>query len=158
MVTSESQCHADECNAHERSKEEGPDWTHRDWILWEALCLLVALQVWKKVWYLQRLVVEVRSDNLSTLYLLANLKSHSTSLNKIGRELALEFGDCTWKPQFQVHTPGIANSVPDILSRKFQPEKPFALPPMLAFHQEVVPPARTLAFYQTSQAPGEFDS
>ena len=115
--------------------------------------MLVALRLWRHLWYLQRLEIEVRSDNLATLYLLSHLKSSSRSLNLIGRELALEFGDCTWKPMFQSHTPGVANVVPDLLSRRFQPGKRFHLPPCLQGVQEFVPPARDEFYYLALQPP-----
>ena len=120
---------------------------------WEALCLLVALRVWRHLWYLQRLEVEVRSDNLATLYLLSHLKSSSRSLNLIGRELALEFGNCTWKPLFQSHTPGVANVIPDSLSRQFQPDKQFVLPFGLTAEQEFTVPVRDAAYYLAEQPP-----
>ena len=121
--------------------------------IWESLCLLVAIRLWKSLWYLQRLALEVRSDNLAALFLLSKLKSKSPTLNLIGRELAFEFGNCSFKPKFQAHTPGVANVIPDLLSRKFQPGVPFQLPPCLRSVQEFFPPARDSSYYLASVPP-----
>ena len=116
--------------------------------LWEALCMLVALRLWKPWWLRDRAVLTLKSDSTSSLSLLQHLRSKSAQLNIIARELALDLGDCSFKPSLITHTPGVANVVPDILSRKYQPDKNFCLPACLASVPEAVPPTREEGYYK----------
>lgn len=75
----------------------------------------------------------VKSDSVSALILLAKLKvkAKSFGLGVVARELALEFGTCSYRPRFLQHIPGIANDWADILSRMSQPAKSAPLPAAL---------------------------
>eukprot|EP00959_Pyramimonas_sp_CCMP1952_P253534 5297220-Pyramimonas_sp.AAC.1 len=85
--------------------------------------MLVALRVWKQVWLQQGIRLAATADSISTLTLLLNFRARTASygLGVICREMALEFGDCAYKPKAYVHLPGIANDVADELSRRAQP-------------------------------------
>ena len=95
----------------------------------ETLAILVALRIWKSYWKSLRIVITVRSDNMTALAAIAYFKasSHST-VAKLARELALEVADGTFAPEFNQHVPGAANIIADALSRRLQPGKTFTLP------------------------------
>ena len=46
------------------------------------------------------------------------LRGGSRQLTLIAREYALDFGQAQWKSDMVTHTPGISNTVCDVLSRK----------------------------------------
>eukprot|EP00959_Pyramimonas_sp_CCMP1952_P363328 7608249-Pyramimonas_sp.AAC.1 len=48
-------------------------------------------------------------------------RAGAAGLGQIARELALDFGDCAYKPRVLEHLPGIANDTADELSRRAQP-------------------------------------
>ena len=52
-------------------------------------------------------------------------------MNQIARELALDLGDAAFKPDLLSHTPGVASSIADVLSRKFSPVSKFDVPDIL---------------------------
>ena len=108
----------------------------------ESLNLLVALRTWKEFWCQERVSLEVRSDNIAALTLVMNLKGSSRALNQVARELALDLGDAAFKPGFVTHTPGVASSKADVLSRKFSPSSEFLLPSALKDVPEVFPEPR----------------
>ena len=58
--------------------------------IWEALALLVALRLWRKIWTGRRPLLEVKSDNVSALTLFATLRATSSGLNLVAREFALD--------------------------------------------------------------------
>lgn len=115
----------------------------------EALATLVALRLWKTYWHRQGIQLQMRSDSVSTLSLLAKLRTraHSHGMGIIARELALEFGDCSYKPRMLLHIPGIANDWADALSRRHQPDHPKPVPPGLRHSRAEVVPVRDEHFY-----------
>ena len=116
----------------------------------EALAALVALRVWKHYWKRRGVKLHVKSDSVSTLHLLAKLKVRAKSfgMGVIARELALEFGTCSFRPRFLQHIPGITNDWADALSRQAQPGNAKSLPEqLLRCRQENVPP-RNEGFYR----------
>ena len=68
----------------------------------ECLNLLVALRLWKEYWGTERVSLEVRADNIAALL---RLTGSSEAMNKITRELALDLGDASFRPDMVVHTP-----------------------------------------------------
>ena len=67
----------------------------------------------------------------------------------IARELALTYSGWPMRPIVAVHVPGLANVLPDLLSRMAQPGHDAAIPAALA-QVEVTPvPVRGAAFYAT---------
>ena len=98
---------------------------------WEALNLLVALRVWWKIWAQHRVRLEVRSDNVAALTMVAHLKAKSPRLNYIAKELALDLCEASFRPDVCVHTPGVASKIADAISRKFEPGNCFSIPSCL---------------------------
>ena len=115
----------------------------------EALAALVALRCWKSYWKRRGVRLYVKSDSVSTLSLLAKLKvkAKSHGLGSIARELALEFGTCSYKPRFLQHIPGITNDWADALSRTTQPGKQVRLPAHLQRCRQEQVPARQQSYY-----------
>ena len=116
--------------------------------LWESLALLLAARTW-----LVRSpgsAIEVRSDSLGALRMMSKMASKSSEVNKIAQELALDWALDKYTVRLLRHTPGIANTVPDILSRIYSPE-PKPVPIFLNSAKEVTVPARTSAFWLARQ-------
>eukprot|EP00435_Cladocopium_sp_Y103_P038136 s490_g10.t1 len=121
----------------------------------EALAALVALRLWKRYWQLRGVRLYVRSDSVSTLSLLTKLKVKASSfgLGVIARELALEFGTCSYRPRYLQHIPGLSNDWADALSRLSQPNatrKP--LPDEIRNCRWDIAPSRTEAYYRVLAA------
>jgi len=118
---------------------------------WEALSQLVALREWKSYWMELQIQLGVRSDSIGTLTLLRTLKATGSGPNLIAREIALEFGDASFRPSFYAHLPGIVNKAADYLSRIHQPGFKEACPPYLASLTPQIPPVRHPDWYRTSR-------
>ena len=63
--------------------------------------------------------------------LILRLKGSTPQLNQIAREVALDLGDAAFRPDIVSHTPGIASTIADDLSRRFCPGTVFKLPTLL---------------------------
>ena len=72
--------------------------------------------------------LEVRADNMTALHLILRLKGSTPQLNQIAREVALDLGDAAFRPDIVSHTPGIASTIADDLSRRYCPGTVFKLP------------------------------
>eukprot|EP00435_Cladocopium_sp_Y103_P025927 s1750_g6.t1 len=120
----------------------------------EALAALVALRCWKDYWKRRGVKLFVKSDSVSTLTLLAKLKvkAKSYGLGMIARELALEFGTCSFRPRFLQHIPGIANEWADSLSRQAQPNNKKLLPNELQRCRQENITTRSEAYYRALAA------
>ena len=92
---------------------------------------LVALRIWKEHWTTERVCLEVRADNVTALTLVMTLKGSSPAINQIARELALDLGDASFRPDVISHTPGVASCIADALSRRYEPGTEFTLPQQL---------------------------
>ena len=128
---------------------ETPSGTHEGQQVWEALAGLISLRLWSKHWQGRRAKLQIRSDNVGALVMLAKLKGGSKQLALIAREYALDLGQAQWKPDVITHIPGIANVTCDQLSRKWDPSKTFQLPTCLKRAREVVPPTRNRSWWKT---------
>ena len=67
----------------------------------------------------------------------------------MARELALDLGDASFAPDVLEQIPGVAHTMADTLSRRFQPGVNFALPVALASVEEAHPQAREGAYSRT---------
>ena len=114
----------------------------------EALAILVALRVWKYAWTNKRSCIRVASDNMASLAMVCRMQPHSPVLAVVARELALDISDSVYEPQLAEHIPGISNIVADMLSRKFDPEKKYTLPPLLAGCKQIHPEERRPAWWR----------
>ena len=98
--------------------------------VWEALAILVALRLWlPRAPALTRF--EIKSDSIAALKSLEKGSSRSKPLNEVIREISLM--EALHGSSFIVtkHIPGVANSVPDALSRLSAPA-PHKIPDVLS--------------------------
>ena len=129
------------------------DSTHQQ--LLEALAALVALRLWKQIWQQDRIMLDVRSDNMTTLAMISRMKAKIPSLRIVAAEMALLLADSAHMPWVVEHTLGIQNLVADICSRKFEPGFAFHLPAALSETTCCTPPARGELWYRTLRTPGQ---
>ena len=91
--------------------------------LWEGLALLVAFSLWlPRVGFGAN--VRVKSDSLSSLFMLSKGRAKSPELNFIAREVALDQALQVYSLTFLEHIPGVTNLEADFLSRVFAPKTP----------------------------------
>ena len=122
--------------------------------IWEALSLLVALRLWSSTYSTERVILSVKSDNVSALTLLLKLRPSTPQLAIIGREIALLVAEMAFPPKV-THIPGIAHSIADELSRRHQPGAKKAIKhPALAKSRRLYPALRDSSWYVTL---GEFE-
>ena len=115
---------------------------------WEALALLVAVRLWLPG---STVLARVRSDSLSALRSMVRLASRSPALNLIARELALDAVLGLYRVGIATHIPGVANNLPDDLSRMWAP-CPHPFPLVLASVPEIQAPSRGREFWRTTSA------
>ena len=122
--------------------------------LWECLAILVAIDIWSKLWNQQRIILKVRSDNVGALTLLLKMRPANATIAKVARELALRLADLSFPPD-AMHTPGVAHVLADRLSRVFAPGGTGTvtkdLHPALASAQLTDVPVRVPAWYKATQ-------
>ena len=132
--------------------------------LWEALAVLVAIDLWGSKCLLERVLLSVKSDNVAALTLLTKMRpssSHDEHGNKVpnttmavvARELAMRLVHMSFPPD-AVHTPGVGHLIADRLSRVFshtsdQGELRHLHPALLHAIEDEAPP-RTKDWYRTS--------
>ena len=117
----------------------------------EALAILIALRLWRQYWCANGVVLRIRSDSVSALTMALKLKASGRATSIVAREIALQAAMANYFPIIAEHVPGIANCIPDVLSRRHQPSKEvWSLPAEL---QHI--PETTVAqiVYTTLQAP-----
>jgi hypothetical protein len=121
----------------------------------EALCALVALRAWQDRWRDRRWSLRVRSDSVSALVLALKLKTSGAAAGIVAREMALDMAAAPFPPIVAEHIPGIANVVPDILSRRHDPKyaASWEIPPLLAGVAETQLPARDAAYFRSLRPP-----
>ena len=89
--------------------------------MWECLEILVAIDMWAKEWSQSRVVLMIRGDNVSALFLVIKMRPSNAKQAIIARELALRLAQLSFPPD-AVHTPGIAHVAADELSRVYAPK------------------------------------
>ena len=103
----------------------------------EALAILIALRIWRKHWCTEGVILRIKSDSVSALTLALKLKAAGGATSIIAREIAVQAALANYFPIIAEHVPGVANRIPDILSRRFQPLKEkWALPQELRAEDE----------------------
>ena len=65
---------------------------------------------------------------MAAMTMVASMHTRSPQIAVVARELALTFSESCVRPQVVKHTPGVANRLADILSRRFQPGVHFVVP------------------------------
>ena len=93
--------------------------------LWEALAILVAVDIWASYWSQQRVILKVRGDNVAALVLLIKMRPKTGAdgtpkMAIIASELALRLVDLSFPPDAE-HTPGVSHKFADMLSRVTAP-------------------------------------
>ena len=122
---------------------------------WEALAALVALRLWHRMWADRRVLLRVAGDSVSMLTLVIHMRAptQSKALGVIAREIALDVAHAVYQPDVATHIPGMANKVPDILSRRHQPGTSWQVPPFLAQVAATPAPIRDESYYNTLTPP-----
>ena len=96
----------------------------------------------------------VKTDNCTALAAVAYFKSKTgTGIARIAREIAREFAESAFGPDFVAHIPGVANIVADAIRRLTQPEKKYTVPLQLRNVQRVTPVPRTTEFFASLKPP-----
>ena len=87
---------------------------------WECLAILVAARIWSQHFRNRRIRLKIRGDNVGTLTLVLKMRPHTPQQAIVAREIALICATAPFPPE-TVHTPGIAHTAADHLSRLFDP-------------------------------------
>ena len=122
---------------------------HRGQQVWESLCMLIALRLWKSYWFDRPTVLCTKADNVTTLVLISCLKAKGGGTGIIARELALDLGEAAHAPAMRQHISGIENSTCDSLSRLFQPGKNYQVPPSVSHLRPDSVPDRPRSWYKS---------
>jgi len=118
----------------------------------EALAVLFGVRAWDRYWINKAAKIQVRSDSVSALSMVARMKSASKELGLVARELALTLSQSCVRPTVAEHTPGVANKLADSLSRRYQPGNTWRLPQALrGIPEESL--LRRDGYYRTLSAP-----
>ena len=144
---------ADDITADDQRLFGFPKGDHRGQQAWEALCLLVALRLWKHHWRTVRVTLETTGDSISALTMMSTFTARGHTTNLVARELALEMADLSFWPDVISHIPGMSNRIADILSRKHEPGTSWQLPRQLRGVAEARPPKRREDFCRSYRSP-----
>ena len=68
---------------------------------------------------------------MTACVMLKDLKGRSFGVKTIAAELALNISQAVYEPDLVTHTPGVQNKVADVLSRRYESNKQWALPAVL---------------------------
>ena len=115
----------------------------------EALAVLFGLRAWLSAWEGKAPRLEVRSDSVTALSMMARMQTSSPSVGVVAREVALTLSRACLRPCVIAHTPGVANKLADALSRRFQPGVAWQRPAALAQVLECFLAPRCAAYYRT---------
>ena len=99
--------------------------------------------------------VQVRSDSLAALGAARRLSSSDARLNSIMQELSLQVAVYGLNLGLLAHTPGLANKLPDALSRKFQAAG-WQLPEQLRSCRERTVPPRLASWWLARNGPAHY--
>lgn len=120
---------AQEVTRHDVEQLNIAAWSQTSQQSLEALAMLVAVREWRACWRRSRSALRVRSDNMAMLAMVRDFKGCTQTLNALARELALEFAAAAARPPVVMeHIFGAVNVWPDVLSRRYQPDKAWRLP------------------------------
>jgi len=118
----------------------------------EALAVLFGMRAWLPHWVELAPQLQVRSDSVAALSMVARMQTSSPQLAFIARELALTLSMSCIRPKVVEHTPGVCNQLADALSRRFQPGVSWRVPAALRDIMEVSV-SRPPSYYRTAPAP-----
>ncbi len=120
----------------------------------EAFAILFGMRAWIAEWAGSAPRLQVRSDSVTALSMMARMQTSSPHVAVVARELALTLCHSCIRPRVIEHTPGVAIKLADILSRKYEPGIVFVVPQVLEAVPEQVLEARTAAYYRAVTAVG----
>ena len=112
----------------------------------EALAVLIALRLWSSN---LELAYAVRSDALGAIQALAKLRSPNPGVNRVASELTLDTIQNQYAPLRLTHIDGVANVLPDFISRLTQPGAANKPPPELQSATRIEAPVRDLNWWRT---------
>jgi hypothetical protein len=115
----------------------------------EALAILFGLRAWLSAWQDKALRLEVRSDSVTALSMLARMQTSSPHVGVVAREVALTLSSACVRPCVIAHTPGVANKLADALSRRYQPGAAWQRPAAVALIAECILAPRDASYYRT---------
>ena len=140
-------------DSHDELELDGTIGLPRSMTTWEALAILVALSVWaRRPGSLD--CIALRADNRGALQALSSLRSRSTGISRVLREIALLEAGLEGRLLHLVHVSGVTDILPDALSRQWGPApKPF--PKALAGVERTLTPARDSRFWRLPPCKGK---
>ena len=119
--------------------------------LWEALAVLVAIDLWPAHWQQQRIILKVRGDNVTGLTLLIKMRPPNSTIAIVALEFAMKLLGRSF-PHDAEHTLGMAHVLADRLTRVYAPNGLGALSeslhPALASAQLSEAPVRSTGWYK----------
>jgi hypothetical protein len=119
--------------------------------IWECLAVLVAVDMWITHWQTRRVILQIRSDNVTALTNLVKMRPKTAAHGIIIRELAMRLAEQSFPPD-ALHTPGVSHIVADALSRVFAPDGKgivdSSIHPALAAATVMTPPARNADWFR----------
>ncbi len=114
----------------------------------EALAILFGLRAWLSAWQDKAPHLEVRSDSVTALSMVARMQTSSPHVRVVAREVALTLSCACVRPCVIAHTPGVASKLADTLSRRYQPGVAWQRPAAVALIAECILPPRSAAYYR----------
>ena len=101
--------------------------------------------------------LHVRTDNVTTIALLARLKVSGRSLHTVGKEFAVLLASASFEPDVVQHTPGVQHQLAGYLSRRYESQHWSVLESLepLVEAQETFPPRRSRDWWITLSTPSE---
>ena len=115
--------------------------------VWESLCVLVALKVYASQWMDKRVALTITGDNVAALTLAAYLKGKGPR-TLIAQEISLIYSFSSFEPAVLKHIPGVTNVQADGLSRLYQPDAHYEIPPQLREVPRTPIPIRDRSYYR----------
>ena len=107
------------------------------------------------MWRDERTVAIVRSDSLAALGALNKLSGGTDMINRVVREVALDWAEGSYVVDVFGHIPADLNDLSDALSRLAAPqENRKEFPELLLGVDQTVAPPRTRAWWRTLVGPG----
>ena len=94
----------------------------------EALAVPFGVRAWLSIWLKRLPILEVKSGSVAAMTMVASMHTRSPQVAVVAREIVLTLSESCVRPQVVKHTPGVANKLADILSRRFQPGVHFVVP------------------------------
>ena len=119
----------------------------------EAFAALIALRLWSPLWKGERMTLSIKSDSVSALSLVLNLRTSGFGCNLVAREIALDVAEMAYRPDVVEHVRGVSNISADCLSRLCQPGSKYEIPPEFENVTRAIPQTRNRELFRTLGTP-----